>query len=181
MVIGDPLYRPFAVPFADQWQRRCELPDALFPYVVFRELRRLEKAGELDQAVKVAAEELRARPSLVLAWRTAGLLKASGDTAGALRAFDCVLPLHDVPLLLVPVAVLTAQFCAENGALPRAMEIYRALLTVETLSLEQRLVLLPPAIKAAEAAGETETSVLWAHTLSRLSDKTEPAQTNESN
>ena len=171
VVIGDPLYRPFAVPLAEQWQRRHELPDELFPYVVFRELRRLEKIGQTDQAVKTAVEALHERPGLVLALRTAELLKATGDIVGALRVFESVLPLRIVPLSQVPVAAQAAEFFADNGAPQKAVEIYRALLASETLSLEQRLALLPPAMKAAEAAGAPETRELWASALSGLSSK----------
>jgi len=175
VVIGDPLYRPFAVPLAEQWQRRHELPDELFPYVVSRELRRLEKSGQADQAVKTAAEALHERPGLVLALRTAELLKAAGDGAGALRTFDSLLPMRSVPLSLVPVAAQAAQFCADAGAAQKAVEIYRTLLAIETLSLEQRLALLPPAMKSAEAAGTPEVRDLWASMLSGLSGKSAPA------
>jgi hypothetical protein len=171
VAIGDPLYRPFAVSFADQWQRRSELPDELYPYVVSRELRRLEKEGQLDQAVKTAAEALHKRPGLVLAVRSAELLKASGDTEGALRALDGVLPLRAVPPSLVPVAAQAAQFCVDHGAPQKALEIYRTLLARESLTLEQRLALLPPALKAAEAEGATETLDLWTRTLKGLSDQ----------
>jgi uncharacterized protein (TIGR03790 family) len=171
VVIGDPLYRPFAVSFADQWQRRRELPDELFPYVVCRYLIRLERAGQTGQAAKVAADELHARPGLVVALRTAGLLKASGDAAGALRAFDPVLPLRTVPLSLIPVAAEVAQFCTENGAPQKAVDVYRSLLAIEKLSLEQRLVLLPRAMKAAEATGDTEVLGLWKQMLEGLTPK----------
>jgi hypothetical protein len=175
VVIGDPLYRPFAVPLAEQWQRRHELPDDLYPYVVFRELRRLEKIGQAEQALKTAIDALHERPGLVLALRTAELLKASGDNAGALRAFDAVLPLRNVPLSLVPVAAQAAQFFADAGVPQKAVEIYGTLLAIETLSLEQRLALLPPAMKAAEAAGAPEVRDLWANALSGLSVKSAPA------
>jgi len=103
--------------------------------------------------------------------RTAELLKATGDIVGALRVFESVLPLRIVPLSQVPVAAQAAEFFADNGASQKAVEIYRALLASETLSLEQRLALLPPAMKAAEAAGAPETRELWASALSGLSSK----------
>ena len=178
VVIGDPLYRPFAVPFVDQWQRRHELPDDAYAYVVSSELRRLEKAGQTGQAARTATEALHERPGLVLALYTTTLLKASGDTAAALRCVDLLLPLRSLPSSLVPVASQLAQFCAENRAPQKALEIYRTLLAVETLSLEQRLALLPPALKAAEAAGATDTLDLWSHTLSDLAGKTGAVKKN---
>jgi uncharacterized protein (TIGR03790 family) len=171
VAIGDPLYRPFAVTFADQWQRRYELSDELFPYVVLRELKQLERADQSSQVVQVAVEELKRRPGLVLALRTAELLKASGDTAGALRAFDSVLPLGSVAHSLVLVAAQAAQFCTDNQAPQKAVEIFRTLLAIEALSLEERLALLPAAMKAAEAAGAPEVRDLWASALAGLSSK----------
>jgi hypothetical protein len=133
------------------------------------------QAGQAADAVKVAFEELSQRPGLVLALRTAELLKASGDTAGALRAIDSVLPLRVVPFSLVPVAAQAAQFCAESGAPKKAVEIYRTLLAIENLSLEWRLALLPPAMKAAEAAGDAEVLGLWKQMLEMHRPK--PVQT----
>jgi len=165
VAIGDPLYRPFAVPLAEQWQRRRDLPDELYPYVVFRKLRQLMQAGQTGDAVKVAVEELSQRPGLVLALRTAELLKASGDTAGAVRTIDSILPLRVVPFSLVPVAAQAAQFCADSNAPKTAVEIFRTLLAIENLSLEWRLMLLPPAMKAAEVAGDPDLLGLWKQML----------------
>lgn len=66
VVIGDPLYRPFKVSFAEQWEHRAELPDALYPYVILREAGRRERAGQPDQARALLEEAQRERPSPVL-------------------------------------------------------------------------------------------------------------------
>jgi uncharacterized protein (TIGR03790 family) len=66
VVIGDPLYRPFKVRYAEQWSGRATLPDELFPYVILREVRRLEKAAQPEQALAVLREALAARPGLAV-------------------------------------------------------------------------------------------------------------------
>lgn len=63
VVLGDPLYRPFKVSYAEQWKRRAELPDTFFPYVILREVVRLEKTGQMPEALRVLREAIAARPS----------------------------------------------------------------------------------------------------------------------
>ena len=77
VMIGDPLYRPFKVRFAEQWAERATLPDALFPYVILREAKRLEESGQPGQAREVIREALAARPGEVLRQE---LARRSGET-----------------------------------------------------------------------------------------------------
>jgi hypothetical protein len=78
VAIGDPLYRPFKVRFAEQWAKRAALPDELYPYVILREARRLEQAGQPEQAIAVLREAMEARPTEVLQSRLKELLAAPG-------------------------------------------------------------------------------------------------------
>jgi uncharacterized protein (TIGR03790 family) len=82
IVIGDPLYRPFKVGFAEQWAKRAELPDELFPYVILREARRLENAGQPERALAVLREALAERPGTVLEESVNERVKASEPSAG---------------------------------------------------------------------------------------------------
>ncbi|WP_175414867.1 TIGR03790 family protein [Nibricoccus aquaticus] len=66
VAIGDPLYRPFKVRFAEQWVKRAELPNGLYPYVILREVRRLERAGQPEQAAGVLREALKERPGMAV-------------------------------------------------------------------------------------------------------------------
>lgn len=66
IAIGDPLYRPFKVSFANQWAKRSELPDEFFPYVILREVRRLEREGQPEQALTVLRDSLKERPGAVV-------------------------------------------------------------------------------------------------------------------
>jgi uncharacterized protein (TIGR03790 family) len=171
VVIGDPLYRPFAVSFAQQWQHRHELNDDLYAYVVLRELNRLTKVGQTDAAIKTVSEALHERPSLVLAWRSAQLFNDTGATDKALHELDLVGPFSSVSPSLVPVMAQVAQFYADHGATPKALEIYRTLFAMETLSVEQRLALLHPALKVAENANAPEMLGVWKQALEVLTKK----------
>jgi uncharacterized protein (TIGR03790 family) len=71
VLIGDPLYRPFRVGFAEQWEKRARLSAEVFPYVVLREMRRLEREGQPEQALRVGRAEFEQRPGLVLAVKLA--------------------------------------------------------------------------------------------------------------
>ena len=88
VAIGDPLYRPFKVGFAEQWAKRAELPDALYPYVILREARRLERGGQPEQALAVLVEAMKERAGLtVLETRAKELAQvaATGDGAAEVR------------------------------------------------------------------------------------------------
>ncbi|MGC4072655.1 MAG: TIGR03790 family protein [Nibricoccus sp.] len=66
VAIGDPLYRPFKVRFSEQWAKRAELPDELYPYLILRDARRLEQAGQPEQAIDVLREALKQRPAMAV-------------------------------------------------------------------------------------------------------------------
>jgi hypothetical protein len=176
--MGDPLYRPFAVSFADQRQRRKLMADDLFAYVVAREVKRLAQTGQLAEAVTTATEALRERSGLVLALSLARLSEQTGKVDAAIRLLNGMSFSTPVAPMLVPVAAQLAQFCANHGAPQKSLEIYQALLAMETLSLEQRLALLPAALKVAETSNSTEAFGLWKKTLDALSAKMSPAQKN---
>jgi uncharacterized protein (TIGR03790 family) len=178
VTIGDPLYRPFAVSFADQWQRRKLMADDLFAYVVAREVKRLAQTGQLVEAVTTATEALRERPGLVLALSLARLSEQTGKVDATIRLLNGMSFSTPVAPMLVPAAAQLAQFFANHGAPQKSLEIYQALLAMETLSLEQRLALLPAALKVAETSNSTEAFGLWKKTLDALSAKMSPAQKN---
>ena len=50
IAIGDPLYRPFARSFEEQWKNRAELPAALRSYAALRQAHLLAAAGDQGAA-----------------------------------------------------------------------------------------------------------------------------------
>ena len=157
IVLGDPLYRPFSVSFGEQWQRRHELGDDAYAYVVIREINRLIKEGQVDKAAATAKDALKERHHLALAWKAAQLVKP--DEAQSLLSEYVSMP--NIPESLVSVAAEIALFFQERGAATDAVALYRKLLATEGLSSEEKVALLKPAMKAAESAGAAATLDLW--------------------
>ena len=88
VAIGDPLYRPFAVSFEEQWAKRRELAPRMSAYVVMRKMRLLEADGQDDEALVLGRAELAAAPSLPLALAVAERLTRRNDATGVVRTLD---------------------------------------------------------------------------------------------
>lgn len=161
VVVGDPLYRPFARGAAAQWAERSSLPASLQPYVVLRELRRLQAANKLAEAIALARAEQQRQPSLAVGLALARLLAAGDDPAGAVAAlgFAGLLPAgrSDEWGLFREAAVVLA----ENGDAGKAVEVFRNLLKAEGFPDDLRLAWLREAAKAATQAGNFPQAVAW--------------------
>lgn len=169
MAVGDPLYRPFKVPFEEQWARRDRLPPDLQPYVVLRRMRELERAGERNAAIWVGLEaEKKMGFNLSVAQATAALQQAGGDTAGARQTIDGVTRRRSFTAAEAPVAVLLARQLAEAGDTAAAYGVWRYVLGSRTLSREVRLEWLKPAIPAARAGGDDRQALRWQEEYDRL-------------
>jgi uncharacterized protein (TIGR03790 family) len=168
VAIGDPLYRPFAFSFAQQWERRAELPRNLAGYVVARELRRMNKEGQTDAAIQSGISEYKLRPSWPLALELARLLKDANrpDELQRIFAGEALPPVEraDVPAISELTEVL-------SGALPpqESVRVFQLLLGIKPLAREARLALLPRAEKIAEAAQELDLAAQWRRELAALS------------
>jgi uncharacterized protein (TIGR03790 family) len=81
IVIGDPLYRPFAVSLDAQLANVGALPPALAPYVLLRKARLLEREGKKAEAVAVYRAVL--RNTALEPGRRAIILRAAADAAHA--------------------------------------------------------------------------------------------------
>jgi hypothetical protein len=137
VVIGDPLYRPFALSPEAQWERRSNLPPALEPYARLRRMRLLTLAGRGEDALALGQAGLRQNPSLPLALSLAGLQLSAGDAAAARRSLGifALLPKWrpvDWPLVLAAAGALQA---AEDA--PAGLKLMQRLLAAE----------LPPALR----------------------------------
>ncbi|MSU23543.1 MAG: TIGR03790 family protein [Opitutus sp.] len=83
ILIGDPLYRPFAVPLADQIKNLRGLPPPLAGYAVLRRMRELDAAKRPAEAMALALTAQRDAPSLAVAVALAHRLQASHADDGA--------------------------------------------------------------------------------------------------
>jgi uncharacterized protein (TIGR03790 family) len=162
VLIGDPLYRPFAVSFEEQLAKIDELPADLAPYVVLRRVHQLDGGRHHDEALEFLRTQIRVRPSLPLALALAQRLLAAGDQVAAAAA------LSDVNLLpkkttandwgLIRAAAKCLEECHRPAA---ARDIWRRLMTDENLPVTLRDRWRSEAAEAADAAGDSEQATAW--------------------
>ncbi len=161
VLIGDPLYRPFAVPLEKQLQNVAQLSPQLAPYVVLRRVQQLESQGQGAAARALLREHARQRPSLPLAVALAKRLRADGDAQGAAGALVEVTTIKTFAVDEWGLAREGAQLLAALGRPSHALEVWRALLAVESLPAALRTAWRSEAIDAAVVAGNVTEADNW--------------------
>ena len=165
VIIGDPLYRPLAVPLDRQLARLEALPPALAAYAALRQANLLEQAGDGAGARRWLAGNRDRRPGLVLALALAPRLEAAGDREGAVRALESALAPAPCSLADAPLAQQAARWLAARGAPRPALAFYRAVLGNGGLTRPWRDAVLREAVEAALAAGDRVQAGAWAEEL----------------
>lgn len=168
VLIGDPLYRPFAVGLPEQLARGDDLPGLLQPYAVLREMRRLQAGQHADEAIKLARREMKQRPSVVVALALARLLGDQDERTSAAAVLDFLPSVKpnrsdDWALLQQGAGLLAA-----DGNPVGAVAVYRNLFKVSALPAELKTAWLRDAIQVANAAKDLKQAVGWESELLRL-------------
>lgn len=88
VLLGDPLYRPFARGAEEQWTERTGLPAELQPYVVLRRARMAAQAGRTDEALRLARALFRESPSIPIGVSVAQLVGELEGSAAGVRALE---------------------------------------------------------------------------------------------
>lgn len=128
LVIGDPLYRPFARSFESQWEQRKSLDPARLGYLVIRRMRLLELQNKAEQALALGLGEYRESPSLPLALALAPRLMQRERRNEAMGVLDTVLRNQSARDLDEACLHLeAARFLQQNGAPIRAIEVLKKL------------------------------------------------------
>ncbi|MDD2764291.1 MAG: TIGR03790 family protein [Opitutaceae bacterium] len=169
VVIGDPMYRPFAISLDEQLARLASLSPALAPYVVLRKVRLLELGKKPEEARRLLEEAWRQSPGLVLSLGLAQQLVAGGDKTGAVKTLAAVSPPETFGLGDVPLAQQAARLLLECGAAPKAVSLYQAILRNAALGRDWRAIVLREALAAAQAANDGSQAASWAGELARMS------------
>jgi uncharacterized protein (TIGR03790 family) len=165
VLIGDPLYRPFAVPLEEQLQARGE---SLSPYAVIRAAKLSEAAGKRAQALARLRESLRREPTLPVALALSERLKASGDKAGAASALGVAVGIDHFSPNEWAIAAEAGRQLAVLGRAAQSIEVWSTLLRDAALPAALRLTWLPTAIGAADEGGRPGTAADWRRQLSEL-------------
>ena len=161
VIIGDPLYRPFAVTLDAQLARLSTLPPPLAPYVLLRQARLFDLEKKDTKARRVLEDGLREHPGLVLGLELARRMAVAGDKAGAARVLAAVPVPESFTLDEAPLAQQAAKLLADGGAAPGAVAMYQAMLRNEALGADWRAAVLRDAVSAALAAGERGQADAW--------------------
>ncbi len=168
IAIGDPLYRPFAVPFEIQWKNRAELPARLAGYAALRQMHRLEAAHQPAWALAVARTAMRERPTLALGYALARLREQAGDRAGAAQELGFAASLPAFPSDEWALAHESARLLQRTGSSAQAAQLYGHLLQDQALPWELREPWLHEAREAALSAGDNGQAAEWNRALDDL-------------
>lgn len=176
VLIGDPLYRPFAVAPENQWRNLPGLPPTLAGYAALRHLRRLDADGHRAEATGLAYRAQREAPCLAVGLELGRRLVAAGDIGGAARALGFAAQAKsfraDEWALARDVALLLGQ--VQRAAL--AVEVWRALFGSPGMPAELRLAWLGEARASALAADDGAQAEAWRREHEALRPAAMPAK-----
>jgi uncharacterized protein (TIGR03790 family) len=161
IVIGDPLFRPFAISLDAQLAKLGALPPAMAPYVLLRKARRLEREGKNTEALQLLEEGIHRQPGLILSLALAQRLAGNGDKAGATRILSSVFDGQSPDFRQAPLVQQAARLLLDCGGAPQAVAVYRAILRDDALEEKWRSMVLRDAIDAARVAGEKDQASAW--------------------
>lgn len=160
VLIGDPLYRPFAVPLEEQLKPQ-PAPSRLAGYAVLRQMHLLDRVKREIEATALAVAAQRAQPSLALGVAVARRLQARGDRSGAAEALAFASNLVLLPADEWALTREAARLLEANGAATRAVAVWRILLAQRNIPAELRTAWLPEARRAAQAASDPTQAAFW--------------------
>lgn len=158
VVIGDPLYRPFARPANPAPAGKITEADT---YATLASMRHSLAAGKRAEALAAGERELRKSGHLPLAVSLAEL----NESEGCLREARTALAMGDLPAVFSAdqwgLARKAAALCGRLGLPARANLIWNRILASPGLPLALRQKWLPEAIAAAETAADQDQAALW--------------------
>ena len=159
VVLGDPLYRPFARSAEAQWAERAKLPAELQPYVALRHARLALRAGQKDEAVRIARAAFREAPSVPVGVSVAQMLREIEGRESAVRALEFLSLLPRYELRDLGAVRAAAALLIECGVPPKALALYdKALAPPPALG---EVELLEEAIRVASTAGLPARASGW--------------------
>ncbi len=172
IVIGDPLYRPFAVPLSAQLKALSALPPRLAGYAAIRRMNLLDAAGEKGKAIEEGKAAMKEVPSVALALALAGRLDASGLGEGASWVVrDAAESAGALPGDW-EVMREAALFLAAHKRSAEAIELFRRLFAIDAIPSAVRSSWLVEARQVALDAGDTGQAAEWKVETSQAVEKT---------
>ena len=160
-MIGDPLYRPFAVSASAQAKGLSALPETLAAYAVLRRMNLLEASGKPGEAIEAGRAGMKAVPSLALALGLARRLSAAGNNEQASWVLRGAADSADMTPWNWELLREAAVFLANHQKAAEAIDLYRKLLEADQIPEEARSPWLVEAREVALQAGDTALAAQW--------------------
>jgi hypothetical protein len=170
ILIGDPLYRPFAAALGEQMKHPERLPSGLGGYASIRLANLLDASRKPGDAVSALRGALAGEPSLAVGVALAVRLQSSGSSDEAVRIVDSLLKKDALPSQHWALARDAAELLAAGGRPDLAVAAYRRLFAIEGLPAGMRAQWLVSARAAAIAARDPEQASAWKRDLDRTVD-----------
>lgn len=171
IVIGDPLYRPFAVGLNAQLRDLPSLPGDLAGYAVIRQMNLLDAQGKHADALDAGRAALKAAPSPALVLAVAIRLAGSGNQEAAawmLRdGFEAENPAPQTWEVMREAAALLALL----GRPAEAITLYRRLFEADGFTPEAFSAWIAEARQVALASGDAAQAAEWGDQLSRAAQQ----------
>lgn len=161
IVLGDPLYRPGLVSFAQQWTNRAALTEDQLPYVMLREVNRLRAAGRREAATELLMAAGAESTGLALALERAARRFELGDRAGAIESVEQAVVSERGGSAVWGLRAEGARKLLAFGSARSAVGAWKSLLAIEGIPPAPRLGWLREAWQAATAAGDLDQATRW--------------------
>lgn len=172
ILIGDPLYRPFAVSLEEQMERiESGGIEPLDDYVIIRKMNLLVQEDRDSEALALGARYFARLPTPALGMRVAQLEFKGGDYAKALDVVESLARRKTFPASEAAVGVELADLVARRGGSRGqeiAFELWRTLLNESALTEKQLREWLPRGASVASRVDADAVGRQWDERYGRL-------------
>lgn len=177
VALGDPLYEPFKVTLAEQVAMIGDLANAASdPYVVLREVNRLEAEDDARAARIAAVRAFYQTPGPALALRLARMDAAREDPEAARRRLEFAAQVRHFSPQEWSVFAEIAEQLVEWEQHGLAADIYRNLIENAPLPESYRFGILERASRAAREGGQSQLSAGWLREWNEIKVRREAAK-----
>jgi uncharacterized protein (TIGR03790 family) len=170
IVIGDPLYRPFANPNPAMTGRLKGIPPALTEYSAIRSMNLLDLDGKHLEAISLGQAALKKTPGLALSLAVAERMQAARQTDTADWTVNQAVESADPTPDQWAVFDEAARFLYDTGHGSDAVEVYRKLLSADSMPPNLRLTWLKEGRATALKVGDASVAAEWQGDIESLPD-----------
>lgn len=168
VLVGDPLYRPFAKTLDEQWEKRASLHPSQQTALASRKVRLLLRADAKDEALRIARAQFRDTPSIASGLLLAETAAAVDGVESASAQLRFIAITGRVEPREIGVALAAARKLSEWGAHAEAFEIYKRVLAPPVPAWAGEAALIEEALGSARLAGASDGVAEFESRLSLL-------------